>query len=100
MTGSIPGTATDLMLAGETAAWSAGAAATDNPREEGDINGDGNDINDNGVEKLEERPAPATEGTTRGALIVMVRICATASAGTEAETNDNTARKRTALISV
>jgi hypothetical protein len=65
LTASILGTATDLMLAGEMTAWSAGAAATDISREDGNVNGDDNGVNDNGVEKLEGRPAPATEGMAR-----------------------------------
>ena len=95
---SILGTATALMLAGEMTAWSAGAAATDISREDGSGNDDDNGVNDNGVEKLEERPAPATEGTERGALIVTERTCAAASAGKAADIRLNAARSRTDRI--
>jgi hypothetical protein len=75
------------MLAGEVTAWSAGAAATDNGG--ADRERDGVNDNGNGAEKLEERPAPVTDRVGRGPVIGFTeRICATASAGIEAETNE------------
>jgi len=56
---------------------------------------DGNEFNcnGNGLEKLEERPAPPTVGAERGIAAFIERICAAASAGTEAESSENMTAK-------
>jgi hypothetical protein len=102
LTASALGTATDtatargLRLAGETAAWSAGAAADGKgDKDDGD---NGEDINGNDVEKLEERPAVPTEGTEDMARAPTLRTCAIAPAGKEAEMRQNAARNLTACI--
>jgi hypothetical protein len=57
------------MLAGEMAAWSAGAASTAIRERDGDGDSDGDKENGNGVEKLEGRPAPVTDRTGEVILI-------------------------------
>ncbi|PIR15579.1 MAG: hypothetical protein COV48_13585 [Elusimicrobia bacterium CG11_big_fil_rev_8_21_14_0_20_64_6] len=79
------------------AAWSAGAAATANEGADKARDGDGiNDINGNGEEKLEERPAPK-EGTADidPGTDFMARNCAAASRGNNAATK---VRQTTARI--
>ena len=54
-----------MMLAGEMAAWSAGAASTAIKERDGVSDNE----NGNGVEKLEGRPAPVTERAGKVILI-------------------------------
>jgi len=91
-----------LRLAGEMAAWSAGAAATairGAGRERAGVGGNGKgdgagdskdkgkDINGSGVERLEERPAPVMDGAAYAPppIFVTARSWAAALNGKEAE---------------
>lgn len=53
----------------------------------------GNDINGSGVERLEVSVAPLTSGTVWEPVVFIERICANASAGTEAERREKTKPK-------
>ena len=89
--GTAMGTARGLRLAGETGGWSAGAAANGN----NDNDGNGKDVNGNGVEKLEERPAPVTDRLGLGMVIAFAdRIWEKASCGQEARSRARTTETR------
>ena len=87
-----------VKIAGEIAAWSAGAATTESDND-GLINDNGGVLNGNGVEKLVGRTAPVTDMTVLGPVIGLTkRICATASIGTEAEARHSERVSATILI--
>ena len=86
------------MLAGEMAAWSAGAAATDIVGADNDSDGvsDNDGVNGNGVEKLEGRPAPVTDRAGKAILIGFAdRIWATAVEGHANRTQSISETERT-----
>ena len=89
------------MLAGEMAAWRAGAASTAIKEKDGVGDNDGDKVNGNGFEKLEGRPAPVTERAGKVILIGFAdRNWATAGEGQARRTERTKETMRTLFFGV